>query len=162
MDLKEYCETLSENKRFELATKICGKTLPIWEDYCNNYSLSYTDSVVGMHHEVRQQLLFDSVAFCENILRLPFYNKSEIDLKTLNSLLEEFSDPIVAMQDSDWELSYAAERTFFAVYNLLYGLKADQSKFSESFHYVSINQAGDAINESGLMSMEEIAKIIYP
>ncbi len=157
MNLKEYCYSITSEELFGLAIRLCEAALPIWHEYSVNNELTYRDSVVGLHHNVNPNLLLDSITFCKSETLGNALRGLE-----LNLLLEEFSDPIVALQDSDWELPYPVECIFYAVCNLLKGLQTSTSHFGELIHYVSVNQAADALGESRLMSNDEIRKIIYP
>lgn len=156
MDLKEYCYSLSSNGLNALAIKLCENALVIWDHYTSNNKLYYRDTVVGLSHTVRPQLLSDTIKFCKET-----YMIKPIRKDVFGKLLEEFSDPIVAIQDSDWELPYPVETTFHAVYNLLKGNVEQLTNFDEITHYVSVNQAADALTEDGVMSIEEIRNLIY-
>jgi len=157
MDLKQYCHSITHDELFSIATKVCTAALPIWNEYSTHGELIYRDTVVGLSHKVNAGLLEDSVTFCKG----ETFERAAIK-PVLNLLLKEFSDPIVALQDLDWELPYPAEHIFYAVYNLLDGLRNRVNYQGELIHYISINQAADALTESGLMSFDEIKAIIYP
>jgi hypothetical protein len=156
MDLEGYCKTLSKKELLNLAIRICQNALPIWDDYSLENKLEYTDTVVGLHHKIRKELLSDSIQLFRRkyLLRRSFEN----DLK---KLLEEFTDPVAAMQDSDWELPYSVKCVFHSVYNLLDGVKEPITIFNQETHYVSINQSADALKSSGLMNFDQIHDIIY-
>jgi hypothetical protein len=136
MDLKEYCTSLAKDKRLELALRLCDKAHPIWENYYITGNLSYRDTTVGELHKVEKNLLNDA-------------------------LIEKFLEPITAIQDDDWILPYPVERTFYAIYNLIKGFKQEENEFGELLHYLSVNQAVDAIWKSKLMSVDEIKNCIY-
>jgi hypothetical protein len=77
-------------------------------------------------------------------------------------LSRQFSDPILALQDLDWELPYEVERTFYAVHNLLDSvLGKEKTVFNGTTIYVTINQAIDAIESSKLLSETEIKEMLY-
>jgi hypothetical protein len=152
MTLEEYCKSLPKDELFTLAITLCEKALPIWTSYASLNKLTYTDTVVGMLHEVKSDLLDDTISYCQS---------NSFEKNQLNSLLNEFTDPIVALQDSDWELPSPVEKIFYAVYNLLCGIQKPITVFDESTLYVSANQAVNALDESGLMSFEQIRMIIY-
>jgi hypothetical protein len=156
VDLKEYCCSLNENQLLKLAIKLCDKALFIWDDYASNHGLSYRDSVVGLSHTIRPQLLADAIGFCKMSSFYKLLHKGEFD-----KLFWEFREPIVAMQDLDWELPYPVERTFYAVNNLLGGHQEKVTVFDELTYYVAVNQAVDALAENGTMEIEEIRKLIY-
>jgi hypothetical protein len=156
MDLKEYCYSITKEELFNLTNRICDAALPIWQEYAANNELTYRDTVVGLSHTVNANLLYNSIAFCKTETF-----ESAAGKPILNDLYEEFRDPIVALQDSDWKLTYSVETVFYAVYNLLRGLRDGVSYTGELIHYTSVNQAADALETSGLMTIEEIKKIIY-
>lgn len=160
MNLEEYCASLPYDKRFKIAIKLCRRALRIWEKYCETNSLDYTDTVVGMHHEVRSELLSDTIEFCsaaesENVPGPPV-----VSVK-YKKLVDEFSDPVTALQDGDWSLPYPVERTFYAVYNLLQSLYKEKTAFLQQTHYLVINQAADALVEAGILTMSEAAGEIF-
>jgi hypothetical protein len=160
MTLEEYCNSISEASRLELAIELCEKALPIWNEFAQDKKrLEYQDSVVGLYHKVRPELLNDSINFCKNPYTgkfLGFFTSKP----SLKSLLNEFSEPVVAMQDFDWELPHKVESTFYAVYNLLKGLK-EKTTFDRNNHYISISQAVEALQEGEVLDENEIRKIIY-
>ena len=156
MTLKEYINTLNEQKQFNLALELTERTLPIWNEYAKSNKLEYIDTVVGMHHKVDQELLIRTIQTVRNELETP---KSQG--RQISQLQKEFSDPIVAMQDLDWELPYSVEKTFYAIRNLLEKLCGQETTvFDEPQIYVVINQAIDALSESRLMSDDEIKEIL--
>jgi len=156
MDLKEYCTSLKKDRLLELATKLCHKAYPIWEEYCKTGSLSYRETAVGMLYTVEENLLADT---------LNLFDHLQIDSNSFKSqqdaLLEKFIEPITAIQDGDWILPYPVEKVFYAIYNLLNGLKRPKNEFGELTHYLSVNQAVDAIYKAALMGVDEIKKLIY-
>jgi hypothetical protein len=156
MDLKEYCLSSNKDDLFRLAIKLCERSIPIWDKYASTNKLAYRDTVVGMYHEVRPQLLRDAILYCHK--KTLNHSLGKLSLK---DLLNEFSDPIVSLEDLDWELPYPVERIFYAVHNLLEGIQKPITIFNESCQYVSINQAVDALQESGLMDMVQIRNTIY-
>jgi hypothetical protein len=73
----------------------------------------------------------------------------------------QFDDPIIALQDTDWELPNEVQKTFYAVYNLIDTLMGKKKTvFEESSIYVSINQAIDALETSKTLTFDEINKIL--
>lgn len=156
MDLKEYCYSLSKDDLFKLALHLCENALFIWDEYSLHNALEYKDTVVGMRHKVRRQLLPDSIKYCKETYVSRIFKKRE-----LNKLLEEYRDPIVSLQDSDWELPYPVRQIFYAVHNLLDGINERMTVFNEKTHYVSVNQAVDALTEDGSITFDEIKRLIY-
>jgi len=156
MDLKEYCTSLAKDKRLELALRLCDKAHPIWENYYITGNLSYRDTTVGELHKVEKNLLNDALHLCRH-----FKSNPHLFIIQRDALLEKFLEPITAIQDDDWILPYPVERTFYAIYNLIKGFKQEENEFGELLHYLSVNQAVDAIWKSKLMSVDEIKNCIY-
>ena len=146
MTLEAYCESLNNQDLLNLAYQLCNQGLSIWESYTLENNLTYRDTVVGMFHEVRPDLLRESVDYCGESIK---QNRTEKKKK----FFEEFRDPVVALQDLDWELPENVEYIFYAVYNLMLGLeKRDRLT-------ISIKQAASGLE--GIMTIEEIRYFIY-
>ena len=155
MNLEEYCKTLKKSELLGLAIKMCGHALPIWERYASLNRLEYRDSVTGVLHHVQKEILSMSIQFCKKeVLNTQQWEQA------FDNLNKEFADPNAAIQNFDWELPYSVEKVFQATFNLLRGLKEPVNLFDEQTHYVSINQAADALQSSGLMGIDEIKEII--
>ena len=162
MTLQEFCDTLPESKQVELAVNLIKHILPVWDNYAKQSSLSYRDTVVGLTHTVPKQLLADTINEVEIYFSVPMLLRKLKRKDKLIKLYSHFSDPVIALRDTDWELPQAVEKTFYSVYNLT-GSIVDKKKtiFDESAIYVSINQAIDAIQLTGLLSEKQIQEIIY-
>ncbi len=52
--LQEYIDSLSKEKRFEIAIALAKLTLPIWDKYADKNDLTYRDTVVGLTHIFRK------------------------------------------------------------------------------------------------------------
>ena len=162
MTLQKYIDSLSKDKQFNIAIELTRSALPIWDKYAENNELSYQDTVVGLNHSVYKQLLQDTINTVENLISTNSIKGTITKNSDLLSLDRQFSDPIVALQDTDWEPPYEVERTFYAVYNLLEAaLGKIKTVFNETTIYVSINQAVDALVSSKTMTEEEIRELLY-
>jgi hypothetical protein len=161
MTLQEFIQSLDVNKQLELTIKLAKLILPVWEKYALNNSLSYYDSVAGLKHSVNKNLLFETIMEIESCFRADNSCALLTGNEKLIKLYKEFQDPVVALQDSDWELYDEAEKCFYSVYNLLeYVICSKQNNNDESTLYVSINQAIDALETSGTMKPDEIKYIL--
>lgn len=162
MTLREYIDSLSKDKQFALAIRLTRSALPVCEKYADNNDLSYRDSVIGLHHSVDRQLLHKTINAVEKFV---FTNRiKRIVIKNIDLLSadKQFSDPIAALQDTDWELPYDVERTFYAVHNLLAAALGNvKNVFNETKIYVAINQAAEALASSKTLTEEEIRRILY-
>jgi hypothetical protein len=162
MTLKEHIDNLSKDKQFDIAIRLTRLTLPIWDNYADNNELTYRDTVVGLQHSVDKTLLKNTIDVVEKHILTNRINKEFIKNFDLLKFSRQFSDPIVALHDTDWEPPYEVERTFYAVYNLLdSALHKDKTVFNETTIYVTINQAIDALSSSKLMTETEIREILY-
>ena len=156
MTLKELISTLEESSQYDLALTLTNKTLPIWDSYAKTNKLEYVDTVVGMHHKVEKDILSRTLSTIKQELLNPKTQHRKIE-----QLREEFSDPIVAMQDLDWELPPPVELTFYATRNLLDKINGEEmTVFDEPQIYVVINQAIDALSQSKVMSDTEIKDLL--
>lgn len=162
MTLEEHIDNLPINKQFDIAIRLTKLALPIWDKYAEKNELIYRDTVVGLHHSVDRTLLKNTIDAVEKYISTNIFNKIIIKNTDLLSLSRQFSDPIVAIQDIDWELPKEVERTFYAVHNLLdAALGKEMTVFNEATIYVTINQAIDALDNSKTMTEEEIRKVLY-
>lgn len=158
MNLEEYINSLPQKQQYQLAIRFIEFTLPIWEKYAQQEgSCLYMDSIVGMEHLVDKALLQDTTQRVKYLLDNPHSSTDS----TLSNLYNQFSDPIVALQDWDWELPNDVQKTFYAVYNLVEAfIGQERSVFNELTIYVSINQAIDAILTAKIMNWDEINQIL--
>ena len=162
MTLEEHIENLQKDMQFDIAIRLTKFSLPIWDKYADKNELTYRDTVVGLHHSVDRALLKNTIDAVEKYISTNMINKVIIKNTDLLSLSRQFSDPIVALQDIDWELPNEVEKTFYAVHNLLdAALGKEMTAFNESTIYVTINQAIDALNNSKTLTEEEIRKVLY-
>ncbi len=154
-------DSLPKDGQFKIAIRLTKLALPIWENYADKNSLTYRDTVIGLTHTVEKKILKDTIDAVEKYLNS---NKIEkfIGVKSeLTEIRRQFDDPIVALQDTDWELPNEVQKTFYAVYNLIdYLLGKEKTVFDESTIYVSINQAVDALETSKTLTFDEISKIL--
>ncbi len=161
MTLQKLTESLPAEKQFELALQLAKHSLSIWKKFVVHNKLTYHDSIVGLKHVVDKNLLEGTLVAIEIYLAAKTIKKEFNDQDVLLELNKQFEDPIVALQDDDWELPDEVLKTFYAVYNLLHatiGIK--KTAFDENTVYVSINQSIDALENSGLLTFEEINSII--
>ena len=160
MTLQEYIDSLPKDKQLVIAIQFVKLALPIWTNYADKNTLIYRDTVVGMMHTVDKQILQKSIESIETFLDI---NKIKVldNESKLIELSKQFDDPIVALQDSDWELPYEVRVIFYAVYNLIhFALGKEKTIFNESTICVSINQAVDALETSKIMTFDELNKTL--
>lgn len=162
MTLEEYIDNLSIDKQFDIAIRLTKLALPIWDKYAEKNELTYRDTVVGLQHSVDRAILKNTIYAVEKYISTNFINKAIIKNIDLLSLSSQFSDPIIALQDLDWELPDEIEKTFYAVHNLLdSALGKEKTAFNETTIYVTINQVIVALDSSKTITQEEIRKILY-
>jgi hypothetical protein len=156
MTLKEFISALDSTMQFDLAITLIGAAMPAWENYTKTKELKYKDSVVGLHHRVEKDIISRTLKTVRMELSEPGIHKIEIE-----KLMKEFSDPIVAMQDGDWELPYEPERIFYSAYNLLKEIEGEEvSVLDEPRIYVAINQAMDAALSAKLMTDDSVQQLL--
>jgi len=156
MSLKEYTKSITETKRILLAIELIERLLPIWNEFSNKRkNLEYIDTVVGMDHSVDKEIISRIINLSKNWI------SGDLDKKEQAKLNEWYSDPIVAMQDLDWEIPENIQLIFYSGYNLLRKINGEtKTIFGDEQLYLVINQAIDAILKSNLLSKNEINEIL--
>tara|TARA_R110001592_G_scaffold237306_9_gene496311 strand:+ start:10256 stop:10744 length:489 start_codon:yes stop_codon:yes gene_type:complete len=155
MTLLEFIESLNERKQYDLALEFCDRTLAIWNEYANSHALEYTDTVVGTKHTVKSDILTRALMVVKNELDVPKSQTHEIVL-----IRQELSDPIVALQDLDWELPKPVEMSFYAIRNLIDRIDGQETTvFNEPQLFVVVNQAIEALMLINAINETEISEI---
>ena len=88
----------------------------------------------------------------KNELDVPKSQTHEIVL-----IRQELSDPIVALQDLDWELPKPVEMSFYAIRNRIDG--QETTVFNEPQLFVVVNQAIEALMLINAINETEISEI---
>lgn len=162
MTLEEYISQLPKHIQFAHAIRFSRLVLPLWDNYAKTNALTYRDSVVGLDHRVASGLLKNTVDAVENYLSSNRMGKVILKRTVLVPLSEQFTDPMVALQDLDWDLPNEIEKTFYAIHNLLNSaLGKEKTAFNKATLYVSINQAIDALTIARALSEAEIRQLLY-
>ncbi len=162
--LKDLIGGLPEDRQLTLAVHFCRLGLPIWEAFALDVKArDYYDGVVGMHHVISETLLARALATAQAALNQTDYSSTVAGIEAIRSIAHEFVEPIVALQDDDWELPDAVKLIFYAHSNLVEHLSGKRV-FSggETALYVSVNQAIDALETSGRLTMEQIRAELKP
>ncbi len=155
--LEEFSKGLPEDKQFSLALKLLKKAIPLWDEFINEKNLSYKDGLVGLKHNVSGDLALKSAKLTEKFLESGVKDIKEEIL----SVRLEFTDPVVALQDDDWNLPETVLLTFYSAYNLINAISEKNSKtFGPSSVSVSINQSIDALEKSKTLTPEQIKDIL--
>lgn len=160
MSLEQYCESLNRKQKIQCCIALITYAMPIWDEYAKDNELKYRDSVVGLNHVVASDILERCLKAVESELNKSFFSKY-FSTSLLSRNLHEFYEPKTAMQDLDWELPYPVAQLFYSVFNLMQFVD-DEKKYEphKDLAYVSMNQSIDALESSGLKTMEEIKAIL--
>jgi hypothetical protein len=157
MTLQRYVNSLYKQEQFRIAVKLARLALPVWDAYASKNELHYRDSVVGMSHTVDKQLLTRTVDAVEEYMNSENFKNRNYNKSRFSELLNEYLDPIVALQDRDWELPNEVKLLIYSIHNLLEAATGnEQTPFGEATIYVSINQLVDALTFSSHMTFEEV------
>jgi len=96
---------LTPERQKQVHFSLCEEALDVWEAYCKKRPrIRYVDTVVGMRHKVDIRLPYDALRSAQ----------AGTDLADVE---ERYSEPIVAMQDSDLEFPQPIEFAYYAIYN---------------------------------------------
>src|SRR6185437_585074 len=96
---------LTPERQKQVHFSLCEEALDVWEVYCKKRPrIRYVDTVVGMRHKVDLRLPYDAL-------------RSAQAGTGLADVEERYSEPIVAMQDSDLEFPPTIEFAYDAIYN---------------------------------------------
>jgi len=157
MSLQKYIDCLTKENQFKLAIKLARLALPVWDKFADRTELTYMDSVTGSKHTVDKDLLLRVIESIENNLMDNRFDLNDEETK----LYKMFIDPIVALQDNDWELPDEVLKTFYSVYILIEALiDGGKPSFGNSSLYISINHSIDALVYSRTLSSDEINRIL--
>lgn len=99
---------LSEDDRIDALVVACEPALVAWTTWALRVKPSYVDSVVGMRHVVDVDLLARAL---DEVRR-------RHDRPDVAKTIHDFVEPIVALQDGDFELDDRMQYAFYAIYNL--------------------------------------------
>jgi hypothetical protein len=156
MDLNEYIEILPEKKAINLSIKLLEILLPEWEKFAKKpQNLSYFDTVVGLQHKVDKKIIHKTILISKNWLK---NSNSKLEIE---KLLENYVEPIVALQDEDWIIPQNIKLIFYSAYNLMCKLNGEtETIFGENQTYLTVNQAIDAILKSKILSENQIFEIL--
>lgn len=158
MSLHEFCAALSKRKKIECCIVLIELAIPIWDDFAKNNELHYVDSVVAMEHEISHDILNKAIQAVKRYYKKPLILRAYYKADILNSI-EEFSEPITAMQDLDWELPPPVERLFYSVYNIVDFFNDKRKNVADSA-CISMNQSIEALLSSGTKTVEDIKAIL--
>ena len=162
MTLQEYIDSLPKDEQFQLAIKLTRLSFPVWSNYADRNKLTYRDSVVGMTHIVDRNLLQRSVDIAEEYVSSGVIKKNIIGKNKLSEIYMEFREPVVGLQDTDWELPEEVLNVFYATYNIVRAVLGQKIVGSdEPCIYISISQAINALEESKTLTLDEIRIKIY-
>lgn len=96
---------MTPERQKQIHFSLCEEALKVWEAYSKNRPrIRYVDSVVGMRHKVDIHLPHDALCSAQ----------ARTDLADVE---ERYSEPIVAMQDSDLKFPRPIEFAYYAIYN---------------------------------------------
>lgn len=157
MSLQDFLSSIPEKNQLELSVKFLTIGQPIWNDFASkNKNLEYRDTVVGMHHKVSKDIFQRTLDLASEEINSP-----QSKTKQITELYQEFRDPIVSLQDMDWEIPESVLLIFYSAYNLIESLKGKKETYNgETMIYISINQSIDAITREKIKTFDELNKLL--
>lgn len=156
MPLDSFVASLTETQRYRIAIDLIERLYPVWDEFAHNQSnLEYIDTVVGMEHSVDKDIVKRTVLLAKN------WMDGRCDKMELELINDMYTDPIISLQDEDWEIDHTIELIFYSVYNLMRKVNGvEKSLFGEEQLYLVINQAADALLQSNSMTVDEINSLL--
>ena len=110
-EILEAFHALPEYRRFEALRLACADSLEVWRRYrTDGRPLEYVDGVVGMRHVVDDRLPERALDEIDGCLRGETIDPAQTD--------NDYSEPIVAMQDDDLDVPLTIAQAYYAIYNL--------------------------------------------
>jgi hypothetical protein len=96
---------LTPDRQRQVALLLCEQALQVWTAYVAEHApIRYSDSVVGMRHEVDVRLPYDAL-YCAQV-GADVYGAEK-----------RYLEPIAAMQDDDLEFPATVRLAYYAIYN---------------------------------------------
>lgn len=124
-NLREVFENLSSAEKKQVQRELCKRALSEWDIYCaKGKGLQYRDSVVGMKHKI--DIALPKRAY-----------EAACNGTECAEVTESYQEPIVAMQDMDWEPPEKIEYAYYAIYNFY----RKHAKNSDIDDWLIVNQA---------------------
>lgn len=156
MSLEDYTKTLDFNQQFELFLVLSQHIIPEWDKFSTEKSnLWYSDSVVGLTHHIRPEIVNDILDLIVQRLQFPKL------LDKIKELRREIAEPIVALQDDDWDIPEHIKLFFYACNSILDRFAGEKlTRFSEDQMYLAINQICDSILTAKIKNYAELNEIL--
>jgi hypothetical protein len=105
MTLAESFLLLSPDRQRQVHLSLCEQALQVWTAYVAEHApIRYSDTVVGMRHEVDVRLPYDAL-YCAQV---------GADVYGVEN---RYLEPIVAMQDDDLEFPATVRFAYYAIYH---------------------------------------------
>lgn len=157
MSLQNFVSRLEENEQIELAIKLIEHAMPIWLKFADKQqNLEYAISAIGVLEEVDRHILSRSISAARKELISPGCVNEDI-----SNLRRDFIGHNAGIRDEDWIVPREVELVFYSTFNLI-DFISDRTKIikGESPIYISINQSGDAIMKTDLLSEKDFVEFL--
>lgn len=141
MELEEFIAQLSFDFKCRCVLIAADEALNVWDNFACDSILKYRDTVVGLSHEVDKRLPHRVVDLVRSFINSELEERIRYQ-QPLEDILSEYLEPIVALQDDDWQLPNFAKMAFYSVWNLLEGVK---NQTDNRIFAISISQACEAL-----------------
>ncbi|RYY59390.1 MAG: hypothetical protein EOO05_13400 [Chitinophagaceae bacterium] len=150
-------EQLPSDLQFDLAIFLAGYTLEVWNKYTDGHALTWRNSTSSPWVRLDPFLLTRTL----QSLRVAVNGHERRAGQSIRALMEEFIDPVVALQDGTWSTDYPVKKCLLAIYNLLKSvIEKDEATADHGLYSLSIGQLLDCLDLSGLYSADEIENLL--
>lgn len=162
MSLDRYINSLRKPEQFAVAIKLVRLAMPLWEEYVMQESskeddyIYYYGNALGEKYLVEIKLLQRIVNEVEKYVNTDF-NPTHYEAHKFESLNEELWIGLRGLQwEEEWSVPKEVKLLVFSISNLLEAtMGKDQTRYKESYIYVSVNQSVDSLVTSKRMTLRE-------
>lgn len=135
--LKTILSGLSYRSQCLCALVACEASLKIWEEFAAQARLEYTDSVIGLHHELDKELPSRVISSVRE-------NLENLGTEFGYALQEEYLEPLAAIGDADLVFPERVLEAFYSFHNLLTAAMDAEKK---QHFAIAVQQACESLHE---------------
>lgn len=152
---------MDKSAQLQLAIELAERTLPVWEQNADRYSLRYTENANESERFINTNLLRNSLKRIRHHMTT-LASKDNSEFIELRYYYDQFITPVMALTDGYWKLPYADKKVFYSVYQILKGLVDNDHPGVNMEFTNSINNSLEVIDISELLTEKQVRNILEP